>query len=202
MPKQIILLTGDTEFPILAEALLPHNPVLEILHANSDETLNVALRKCDLSPIGARLICFSSNVIVPASVLNRLGGPAYNLHPGPPEYPGSHPDCFAIYDGATRFGATLHEMIAKVDAGPIVKVSEFDIPQGVGTLELGALAYQHIATLFFDLAAYFATDDRSLPHINRRWGVRKTTHADYQQMKKFDSTLSEAELALRQRAFG
>ena len=136
MPKQIILLTGDTEFPILSEALLPHNPALEILHANTDETLEAALGKCDLSPIGARLIFFSLNVIVPASVLNRLGEPAYNLHPGPPEYPGSHPDCFAIYDGATRFGATLHEMIAKVDAGPIVKVSEFDIPQGVDSLEL------------------------------------------------------------------
>lgn len=202
MPKQIILLTGETEFPLLSQALSPHNPTLEILHANSNEGLERALGKCELSPVGVRLICFSSNVIVSAGVLNRLGSPAYNLHPGPPQYPGSHPDCFAIYEGATRFGATLHEMIAKVDAGPIVKVSEFDIPDGIDSLELGALAYQQIATLFFDLAAYFATDDRPLPHIDRSWGPRKTTHADYQRMKTLDSTLDEAEKALRLRAFG
>ena len=202
MPKQIILLTGDTEFPFLSEALSPHNPSLEILHANSGETLDRAVGKCDLSPTGVRLVCFSSNVIVPGKILDRLGGPAYNLHPGPPEYPGSHPDSFALYAGATRFGATLHEMIAKVDAGPIVKVSEFDIPSSIDSLELAALAYQHIAKLFFELAAYFATNDRPLPHINRQWALRKTTNADFERMKNFGDALSEEEKALRRRAFG
>ncbi|MSO72748.1 MAG: hypothetical protein EXQ84_03955 [Rhodospirillaceae bacterium] len=67
-----------------------------------------------------RLISFGSGVIVPAAVLARLSGTAYNFHPGPPAYPGIFPSVFALYDGATRFGVTLHEMKPEVDSGPIV----------------------------------------------------------------------------------
>jgi len=202
MPKKIILLTGDIEFPILSRALSAHNSALVILHATSNETLKHALKKCDLSAESNRLICFSSNVIVSKDILNLLRGPAYNLHPGPPEYPGSHPDSFAIYNGATRFGATVHEMIAKVDAGPIVKVSEFDIPEGIDSLELSKIAYQHLASLFLNLASYFASVDGALPHIDRHWGPRKTTHDDFLRMKKYNGLLSNQEKILRKRSFG
>lgn len=200
MPKQIILLTGDTEFPFLSKALLASADTLDVLHANSTAALSRTMEICD--PASVRLLSFSSNVIVPAAVLNALPGPAYNFHPGPPEYPGSHPDSFAIYDGATRFGATVHEMVAAVDAGPIVQVSEFDIPEAVDSLELAALAYQHVAAMFFDFAPVLATTDGALPRIDRRWAARKWTRADYEKMQVFDETLDTAELALRKRAFG
>jgi methionyl-tRNA formyltransferase len=200
MPKQIVLLTGDVEFPLLTKPLLAANETLEVLHANSVAALKLAIKKCD--PRSVRLLSFSSNVIVPANLLNALPGPAYNFHPGPPAYPGSHPDSFAIYEGATRFGATVHEMVAAVDAGPIVQVSEFDIPDGVDALELATLAYQHIAALFFDLAPVFATTDEVLPRIDRQWGARKWTRADYEKMRNFDEAKDFAELALRKRAFG
>ena len=140
MARQIILLTGETEFPLLSKGLLGANTGLELLHANSRSELTHAMERCDLASRSVRLLCFSSNVIVPSAVLNALPGPAYNFHPGPPEYPGSNPDSFAIYEGAARFGATVHEMAAKVDAGPIVKVSEFDIPEDANSLDLAALA--------------------------------------------------------------
>ena len=200
MPKQIILLTGETELPFLSKALQAANGALDVLHANSATALARTMEKCD--PLSVRLLSFSSNVIVPATMLSALPGPAYNFHPGPPDYPGSHPDSFAIYDGATRFGATVHEMTAKVDAGPIVQVSEFDIPEGADSLELAALAYQHIAALFFDLAPLFATSDDALPRIDRRWAARKWTRADYEKMRNFDESLDAAEITLRKRAFG
>jgi len=200
VPKQIILLTGDTEFPVLSKALLAANESLEVLHANSASALSQEMKSSD--PGSVRLLSFSSNVIVPAAVLNALRGPAYNFHPGPPEYPGSHPDSFAIYEGATRFGATVHEMVAAVDAGSIVQVSEFDIPEGVDALELATLAYQHIAAMFFDLAPVLASTDEDLPRIDRRWGARKGTRADYEKMRNFDEEMDIAELTLRKRAFG
>ncbi len=200
MPKQIILLTGETELPFLSKALQAANGALDVLHANNTTALATALDDCD--PASLRLLSFSSNVIVPAAMLSALPGPAYNFHPGPPEYPGSHPNSFAIYDGATRFGATVHEMTAKVDAGPIVKVSEFDIPEGADSLELATLAYQHIAALSFDLAPLLATSDDALPRIDRRWAARKWTRADYEKMRNYDENVDFAERTLRKRAFG
>lgn len=200
MPARIILLTGDTEFPFLSKALMDANPSLEVLHANSAPALTDAMAKSDAT--AARLLSFSSNVIVPAAILNALQGPAYNFHPGPPDYPGSHPDSFAIYEGATRFGATVHEMTARVDAGPIVAVREFDIPAEADALELATLAYQQIAALYFDLAPLLATSDTPLPRIDRHWSARKWTRADYARMQDFGDGLDDAERALRMRAFG
>ena len=200
MPARIILLTGDTEFPFLSKALQDANPSLDILHANSSSALAAAMGKSDAAAL--RLLSFSSNVIVPAEILSALPSPAYNFHPGPPDYPGSHPDSFAIYEGATRFGATVHEMVARVDAGPIVQVREFDIPEGADALELATLAYQQIAALFFDLAPLLATSDAPLPRIDRHWGTQKRTRADYARMQEFGDDLDDAERALRQRAFG
>jgi methionyl-tRNA formyltransferase len=49
----------------------------------------------------------------------RLG--SFNLHPGPlPRYAGLNSMCWAIYNGETAHGVTLHKMVPRVDAGPIV----------------------------------------------------------------------------------
>lgn len=64
--------------------------------------------------------------IVPADVLSRYRR-AYNFHPGSPAYPGRDPHHWAIYDNAGTFGVTLHEMVARVDEGPIVHVEEFAV---------------------------------------------------------------------------
>ena len=66
-------------------------------------------------------------MIVPAEILNALPSPAYNFHPGPPDYPGIFPSVYALYDGAAAFGVTLNEMIREVDAGPIIAVERFAV---------------------------------------------------------------------------
>ena len=77
---------------------------------------------------GTRLISMLTDVIVPENILSGLDGPAYNFHPGPPEYPGSHAASFAVYYDADGFGVTLHEMAAQVDSGPIIEVRRYDMP--------------------------------------------------------------------------
>ena len=49
----------------------------------------------------------------------RLG--TFNLHPSAlPHYRGRHPDLYAIMDGQTRVGITLHRMDPGIDMGPII----------------------------------------------------------------------------------
>ena len=112
----------------MASVLRGHHPQLTIYPvATSDDLAAIdtgVLRR-------ARLIAFSSPVIVPPDVLSALGFGAYNFHPGPPEYPGWAPAHFALYEGAAEFGATAHAMAERVDSGPIVAVSRFPIPSDI-----------------------------------------------------------------------
>lgn len=60
-----------------------------------------------------------------------LAAPAvgcFNLHPGPlPEYPGLNAPSWAIYEGAGRFGCTLHWMTPEVDGGAIAYQASFPV---------------------------------------------------------------------------
>src|SRR6185437_8260142 len=96
----------------------------EIAVAQTRAELDAALAQ---GTADTRLVAFGAGVIVPQTILSALPGPAYNLHPGPPDYPGLFPSVYALYDGATSFGVTLHEMAAEVDAGPVVSVNRFVI---------------------------------------------------------------------------
>src|SRR5215475_5201873 len=163
----IVLLTGPVEQVALASALRGHKPQLTIYPVTAPEHL--AALGADILR-RARLIAFSSPVIVPPSVLAALGYGAYNFHPGPPEYPGWAPAHFALYEGATEFGATMHAMAARVDAGPIIDVARFAIPTDVHVLALEGLAYAHLAQLYWRHARRLATDAAPLPEGPLKWG--------------------------------
>jgi methionyl-tRNA formyltransferase len=71
------------------------------------------------------LLNIHSLVVLPQAVLcaPRLG--CFNLHPGPlPEYAGLNT---AIYRGERHYGATLHRMSPRIDAGEIAYRARFDI---------------------------------------------------------------------------
>ncbi len=107
--KTIILLTGvaSQQFA-LTELLKAHNPALSFRCAVTAEDL-AAIEPEVLRD--ARLLAFTTGVIVPESILAALGHGAYNFHPGPPQYPGWAPAHFALYDGARIFGAVAHVMV-------------------------------------------------------------------------------------------
>ena len=53
----------------------------------------------------------------------RLG--TFNIHPAAlPQYRGRHPDLYAIIDGQTIVGITLHRMDTGIDTGPIIAQAE------------------------------------------------------------------------------
>ncbi len=206
MPTEIILLTGDVEGPHLAAVLMAHNPTVHVNHVDGADSLRAALDLAGgaAANAGCRLIAFCTGVVVPPDVLAALPGPAYNFHPGPPTYPGSRAAGFALYEGATRFGATLHVMERRVDEGAIIDVAWFDLPADVKLRhdELEVMAYQRCIGLFQKYAVHLAADDAPLPHCAETWSGIKRTKADAAALREPPRDASEQEIRRRFRAFG
>ncbi|MES5481260.1 formyltransferase family protein [Bradyrhizobium sp. INPA03-11B] len=199
MMKTIILLTGvaSQQFA-LTELLKAHNPALSFRCAVTAEEL-AAIEPEVLRE--ARLLAFTTSVIVPESILAALGHGAYNFHPGPPQYPGWAPAHFALYDGARTFGATAHVMAARVDSGPIVGVESFIIPDKIGVRGLEQIAYVRLAHLFWRMSRELARDPSPLAELEIAWCGIKSTRQMYREMCELPAGISPTELARRIRAF-
>ena len=100
---RLILLTEPAFKDALAARLAAPGVILDLAPtlADLDRLLAAGTRDTRLLSVGA-------GFVVPQRILQVVGA-AYNLHPGPPEYPGLFPSVFALYDRAPRFGITLHE---------------------------------------------------------------------------------------------
>ncbi len=197
--KTIILLTGvaSQQFA-LTELLKAHNPALSFRCAVTAEEL-AAIEPEVLHD--ARLLAFTTSVIVPESILAALGHGAYNFHPGPPQYPGWAPAHFALYDGARTFGAVAHVMAARVDSGPIVGVESFIIPDKISVRGLEQIAYVRLAHLFWRMSRDLACDPSPLAELPIAWCGIKSTRQMYREMCELPAGINAGELARRIRAF-
>ena len=195
----IILLTGAIERAALPGALSGHNPNLNVLMIERAEEL-AALDSDMLRR--SRLIAFVTPVIVPKSVLDQLGYGAVNFHPGPPSYPGWAPAHFALYDQADEFGATVHIMVEKVDAGPIIDLALFPIPPDTSVFGLEGMTYARLAFLFWRMARELACDPSLPPALSAQWSNRKYSRSNYLAMCEIPLDISKNELDRRMRVFG
>lgn len=201
MLEEIVLLTGEVEGPSLSAMLHQYNPNLHVACAGTPDEL----RALSVNPPSAglrRLIAFCTPVVVPADILATFNGQAYNFHPGPPSYPGTHPASFAVWDGAPRFGVTLHEMAAKVDSGPIVAVAWFDTRPDMRFTELEMQAYKALVSMFSSLAERLACDAAPLPPNGDTWTGRTSTRKAFERMREVSDEMDEDEIKRRFRAFG
>ena len=197
--KTIILLSGTASQQLALTWLLnEHNPALSIRCALTIEDLNAVEPKVLRE---ARLVAFTSGVIVPRPLLAALGYGAYNFHPGPPDYPGWAPAHFALYEGARTFGATAHVMTKRVDSGPIVGVESFVIPEGANVRELEQIAFVRLAHLFWRLSRSIACESGPLPTLPIAWSGTKSTRRMYERLCDIPSDIEPTELARRIRAF-
>lgn len=199
MLNRIVLLTGDVEAPHLTRFLQHYNPELTVDWVDSLARLRMSFVD---GFVGCRLVALITDVIVPDDILSALDGPAYNFHPGSPEYPGSYAAGFAVYDGALSYGVTLHEMAAKVDSGAIVDVRRFPINEGAKFQEVEIEAFNLAIEMFKLYAEHLATNDAPLPHSDEIWTGKTRTRAEAEHLKKLESDLSEDEINRRYRAFG
>lgn len=199
MPRDIILLTGRREAPHLGGHLRRFNPELKIRTAFTKSDLARAAAAADEE---VRLISFTSEVIVPSDILDGLALTPYNFHPGPPTHPGVYSESFALYYGTKRFGATVHEMTPEIDAGPIVGVEWFDIPEGCRRMQLAGMAYEALVNLFSHFAQFLATANDPLPKIEAEWSGKPTRRKDFQTMCDLPTDIDAAEFERRFRCFG
>lgn len=179
MPDKIILLTGKREEPYLldyVQRLAPDLPVAAYT------TKAAFLETAEEGLCGARLISFLSSIIVPGEVLDKLDLTPYNIHPGPPDRPGLFPEAFAAVEGARSYGVTAHEMVAEIDAGPIVALETFDLPQQPTRMTIVEEAEKRAVALFAWLAQYCVGNDADLPRLGISWSGKRTTRADYDRL--------------------
>lgn len=199
MPSEIVLLSPAALAGRFADALGAGGADATVTPVATLEALAAA---CTDRAGRFRLVAFATDVIVPASVLGALGGPAYNLHPGPPEYPGLFPSCFALFEGAARFGSTLHEMTERVDDGTIVGADTFDMPAGVDRLTLDALALASAMRLVAHLAAELADVATPLRPLPLAWSGPRRTARDFARLCEIPPDISADDFAHRYRAVG
>ena len=166
--------------------------------ATKEELVNLV----EQLPPGARLFAIATSVIVPPTILEALDFEAYNFHPGPPERPGLYPSVWALYEGDPAFGVTIHRMTETVDAGEIIDVARFDIPEGAHRVDLDTLAYQHGSDLIARFAPRIRDDADITPIGHEVWSGRRTTTRDFSSLCALPADVSEEEFQRRYRAVG
>jgi len=148
-----------------------------------------------------RIVAFRTNSIVPAALLQRVPGPSYNFHPGPPGYPGRHPFAFALYDGAAQYGVTAHEMTERVDAGPIVGALSFPLPELPDADWLIDRTYTALIQLFVMLAPQLALTGTPLPRTGLAWDQsRRCTRKALDALRALPPDIGSEEMERRIRA--
>lgn len=196
--REIVLLTGSQEAPHLTAFLQRHNPRLLVTHVETRDDLVCA---CHPTRPATRLVAFCTSIVVPGDILESFSGAAYNFHPGPPSYPGRHPASFAIYEGAARFGVTAHEMVQRVDSGPIVGVEWFDMPPMPRLSQLEGLSFAAAVRLFERLGPRLATSPSPLPPSGEQWSGWTSRQRDFDALCALPLDIEAAEFSRRARAF-
>ncbi len=93
---------------------------------------------------------------------------SFNLHPGPlPRYAGLNAPSWAIYQGESVHGVTLHRMLAGIDTGPIAYQSLFDIEESDTGFTLSAKCVRYGMQLIKQLLDTAEADPGAIPEIEQ-----------------------------------
>jgi len=144
------------------------------------------------------LISFLSPWIVRKASLDRAGT-AINFHPGSTDYPGIGCYNFALYEGATEFGAVCHHMLAKVDTGDLVMERRFPVlpTDTVETLKLRTM--ETMVGMFREVVKLIAAG-KPLPRADVHWTRRPFTRREMEALKVIEEGMPQEEIDRRVRA--
>lgn len=200
MDRCLILLTDPAQVADLTRPLHRADPGMAFKVAHSRKHLERAVAE---APSRVRLLAFCTGVVVPAEILKALPGPAYNLHPGPPEVRGLYPSVHAIYQGLAAFGSTLHEMAEGVDSGPIVAVDRFPMPTPAERWRLDRDSLKSALDLIARTAPALVDVDTPLPPLpDVQWSGPLHRRRDFEALCQLPSRLDAREFDRRYRAVG
>ena len=98
---------------------------------------------------------------------------AYNMHPGPlPKYAGLNVNSWAIYNGETEHGVTIHEMVPRIDAGTIAYQAMFPITDKDTGLTTMSKCVRAGVPLLEQLLAAAAQGKDAIPQIEQDFTQR------------------------------
>lgn len=167
MPQHFILLCEPLSAPHLAQFVRARAGPAGVRLTTNKQELAAALLQ---APSATRLIAVCANTIVRAEQISALALTAYNIHPGPPDYPGVHPDAFAHADGARQFGATAHVMTERIDGGAIIATATCAVPAGAMRTDFADLGFACALDLFRVIVQHCIETDEDFPlHPNADW---------------------------------
>ncbi len=195
----ILLLTDADLAPSLRDHLFAENDDLTVACADSLAALEVCL---DALGPRTRIISFLTEVLVPSRILARLDVEPINIHPGPPEIPGAHPEFFALWEGVHQFGVTAHVMTSEVDAGDILYCRRFDIPGDLARRDLGDMAFAEAVEAFRFIAEVCAHSAAPLKRAGVDWQGPRRRRCDLDQILANSEGFGREELARFERASG
>jgi methionyl-tRNA formyltransferase len=175
---------------------VPHVAVIYVQHPNELLHFDVDFLK------SSRLISFGSRFYVKPELLSLIGYGSYNFHPGPSNYPGWAPFNFAIYNDASKYGVTVHQMTPTLDSGSIIGSQIFDIPPDCSVQQIMDITTEYMYALYDELVLDFATRETTLPDINENWSGHMWTKRDFEKMCQIPVDITEGELIRRLHAFG
>jgi methionyl-tRNA formyltransferase len=119
------------------------------------------------------LISFRSLYIVDEAVIAAPNIGAFNLHSGPlPEYAGRDVISWAIVNGETHHGVTLHWMARDVDAGAIAFEQRFEIDRADTALSVTGKAMRAGVDVIHRLVDTAAEDSSSIPRRDQDLSMR------------------------------
>jgi methionyl-tRNA formyltransferase len=131
----------------------------------------------------------------------RIG--AFNLHPGPlPSYAGLNTPGWAIYNGESEYGVTVHWMQPGIDTGPIAFEERFAMPAQVTALGLAAECTRRGVALLERLIECAEANPSSIPRAPQDLAAR-TYYARHRipEDGRIDWNRPAAEVARFARAF-
>lgn len=115
---------------------------------------------------------------------------AVNLHMAPlPEYRGSNQFSFAILEGKTEFGATIHAMDPRIDHGDILFQKRFKIPEGCWVNDLYLLTYNSSLNLFRQTLGHIVAGNyHGVPQaaLESKFGVSLHYRNEIKDIKEID----------------
>ena len=193
---KVLLLTKPNDTGRKAEAILrsklPHTE-LEVIAAADRRLPTRTSWQCDW------LISVLCPWVLPKAILEQAGN-NFNIHPGPPEYPGFGCYNFAIYDRAAGYGVTCHRMSERVDSGEIIGVRRFKISPHIDIETLQAKSHAEILILFYDVLGRIGRKENLLPV--EPWLRSPTSKRDFEALRRVPLNASSEEVERRVLAFG
>lgn len=150
---------------------------------------------------GDLLVSFSHSMIVPEDELRLFANGAFNVHGGSPQYPGRDPHHWACYDGATRYGATMHVMSSRVDEGEIVDVEWFSVRPAVTPQDLLHAANDAAIVILARCAEKLRKREPLQPLVGVSWTGQKRSRRDFLEICRLPADISRSEFDRRVRAF-